>query len=357
MGKVSVPNPSNWQFVAFVAGLLGVLCLALTVVSIYAINTEVGRKSAYDHAAFCAGAGVSGCRYQGPAHVVSTWMDKDGPAVQVVFDQLGGRRESADLNPSKAGEWQTWEANSAVTAELWDGKLVAVAGVPTAVNPDEFDPSMLVPISYGAGLATLVGAAVWFWTRRVSHSLLQARGVAMAAESAAHPTTTEQLPLTPEMTAFLHSEADQAGHPARIVVPVVGATAAVPFVFSVIFLVQGRLLNWWVPVAWVFFLGLGAAFSWGLVSQTRLEVRDLAGGMFTRAAGLFTVATYSNRAGTSMVVTVGGRALKGVCARPLESIDAAVGTVDYLPVSGDLIEVRDESGHVLWTRFAAAPTT
>ncbi len=63
----------------------------------------------------------------------------------------------------------------------------------------------------------------------------------------------------------------------------------------------------------------------------------------------------STKYGTTVTVVVDGRELSG-SAPSLESIESGVGTVDYLPISGDLIEVRDESGQVLWSRFASAPT-
>jgi hypothetical protein len=53
---------------------------------------------------------------------------------------------------------------------------------------------------------------------------------------------------------------------------------------------------------------------------------------------------------TSVQVVVEGRKLQ-MLAAPLVPTESGKGTVDYLPASGKLLELRDESGQVLWSRF------
>lgn len=48
---------------------------------------------------------------------------------------------------------------------------------------------------------------------------------------------------------------------------------------------------------------------------------------------------------------VGDRKLQTLAA-PLQLTESGSGTIDYLPTSGMLLELRHESGRVLWSRFS-----
>jgi hypothetical protein len=87
--------------------------------------------------------------------------------------------------------------------------------------------------------------------------------------------------------------------------------------------------------------------------------REFAEGMFTRYRGPFSVILYPNGIGDNKVaVVVNGRPLRPTVAKPLESIAAPeTGTVDYLPLSRTLLEVRDAAGHILWSRFEGVPAS
>ncbi len=54
---------------------------------------------------------------------------------------------------------------------------------------------------------------------------------------------------------------------------------------------------------------------------------------------------------TSVQVEAGGRKLSNLDAPALYSIGSSSGTVDYLPVSGTVLEVRNEQGALLWSRL------
>jgi len=158
------------------------------------------------------------------------------------------------------------------------------------------------------------------------------------------------------MTAFLQGDAAMATRPVPSVLIVLGAASVVPAFFSVVFILQNNLWNWGTAVLWSSFLGLGAIAAIWMLHDFRQEGRDLVDGVFVRSTGVFSTKVSQTKYGLNVQVVVGGRALFAGHAPQLESIESAPGTVDYLPVSGDLLEVRDESGQVLWSRFAGAQT-
>jgi hypothetical protein len=354
MGMVKRSNPPFWQTNLAPFGIFVVLGIALTAVLTDFDNTFQGRMSAYDAAKICTSAlDVSGCRYQGPAHIVRIWTHSGNPAVDVAFDHLVGRVVSADLDSAFAAQWRTWEVNSVVNAELWDSRLVVVAGVRTDYNPDTFPAGNYVAAAFISGAVTLVLSALFVWWLVLYRRAARKRQAQVAIDAAEHPLATQQRPLTSEMTGFLQKEAAMAQHPFQVVLLILGLAAVIPMLFSVIFIVQGVLVNWGTAIIWSTFLALGGLTAWGVLHDTEQERRDLLGSIFARSIGPFSVKVTYSKAGTSVQVVVGGRTLSGN-AVSLMSIESGSGTVDYLPISGDLLEVRDESGEVLWSRFAAA---
>src|SRR5207245_1788933 len=101
----------------------------------------------------------------------------------------------------------------------------------------------------------------------------------------------------------------------------------------------------WLGV-WILFWVVGAGFAYVMLQDAARERRDLAGGVFTRWIGPFAVRQFR----TVVQVVVNGRKLQTLAA-PLELTESGSGTVDYLPTSGMLLELRDESGQVLWSRL------
>lgn len=333
-------------------GMFLALGAALTIESAIAGGQELARTAAYDNAKVCAAnTGISDCRFQGPARIVRTYMHKDYRGVEVAFDQVGGLHVSADINPNAPSEWQTWRPEDQVNAELWNGLLTIVDGVRTESNPDYFQGTGITIMAWIAGPITLLLAVAFMWTWVMWRRQRRRLATRLSTEEAMHPVTTQQVLLTPEMSDFLRKEAELAAHPVSMALVVLGAVSVLPAIFTVVFALKGILLNLFTPLMWLFFLGLGAIVTFGVLHDVRQERRDLIGGVFNRAAGAFSIQVISSKYGTRVQVVVGGRKLTSEIAPALQSIESFTGGVDYLPVSGYLLEVRDESGRVLWSRL------
>lgn len=338
-------QPSNvgiaWMLVVCVCVLVGVLGSGAIWSS--------GKQSTYLSAPVCASAAdVSNCRFQGPARVVSTWQ-KSGLWVEVAFDQLGGRRFDADVDPSARSTWQTWKPEDQVAAELWQGQVTVVGGLRTSRNPDSmtglFFPAVWIVIAVMIPLLALM--AWWTVAYRRAARVLANREATMVAE---HPITTQRLPLTPDMVNALQSEMAPARHPTRLALIILAVALSVPATTGVIFYLQGRFAAPSILLLAAAFLVVGGFATVWVLGTATMEKRDLAGGAFVRATGVFQVGVYTSKGITTTQVTIGGRIASGGRPQALETIVDAVGTVDYLPVSGELFEVRDESGQVLWSR-------
>lgn len=355
MGLVERPKPTYMRTTLGFLGVFGVLGLFMTFVLASLGSQEEGLKSAYDAAPVCVSTGdVSSCRFQGPARIVRTYTDKSNQAVDVAFDQLGGRVVSADLDPNYPVEWQRWKAEDVVDAELWRGRLTTVGGGRTTSNPDSLVGSDYTKAAWISGPISIVMSLLLGWWFVLYRRDTQEHAARWSIEAAEHPTSTQQLPLTADMASFLKQEAALGQHPYQVVIAILGAAAILPTLFSVVFLVENRFFIWFTPIMWTTFLGLASLLAWWILHSVGQERRDLAGGVFLRSTGAFSIKVTSTKYGTTVNVVVDGRELSG-SARSLESIESGVGTVDYLPISGELIEVRDESGQVLWSRFASAP--
>lgn len=336
-----------------------VLGVPLTVESAWLGAKELGETSAYDSARVCTStADLFNCRFEGQARIVRTWTDKSYRWVEVAFDQLGGRKVSTDLDPNSPLEWQRWQPEDEVNAELWQGYVTVINGVRTIPNPDINQGAGITVMAWIAGSTTLglSGAFAWIWVmwRRWRRHL----ATRLAAQSDQHPVTIQQLPLTPDMSDFLGKEMEVAAHPIQLALVVLGLAAVIPAIFTIVFIAERALFNPIVLFMWLFFLGLGAIATFALLRNLRQERRDTVGGVFNRATGVLSVKLNQSKSGAMIQVVIGGRKLENVTAPALESIESFTGGVDYLPVSGDTLEIRDESGHVLWSRFAkTAPIT
>ncbi len=155
----------------------------------------------------------------------------------------------------------------------------------------------------------------------------------------------EQLPITPAIANFLRSEMALAKSPLQLILGSLAVTSALPAAFTVFMLVQGRRFNPEWLIVWILFWVIGGVFVYIVLSDASREGRDLAGGVFTRWTGPFTTRPVK---GTIQVV-VDSRHLQTTVAPPLYSIKSATGIVDYLPISGVLLAVRDESGQLVWS--------
>lgn len=105
-------------------------------------------------------------------------------------------------------------------------------------------------------------------------------------------------------------------------------------------------------VVWVVFIGLGSGLIYLGLRYARLVSRDLAGGVYVRWTGPFTTrVVYGSRYSKGFQVEAGGRKLESVAVQRLPPIGFNSGTVDYLPASKTVFEVRNEQGALLWSRF------
>jgi hypothetical protein len=156
----------------------------------------------------------------------------------------------------------------------------------------------------------------------------------------------EQLPITPAVAKFLLSDSAPGRNPLKLILISLAVASVLPAIFTVILLVEGRRFNPEWLIVWILFWVIGGTFAFFAVSDSSHERRDLEGGVFIRWIGPFAV----RRVRGAVQVVVDGRKLQTLFAA-LEPTESGTGTVDYLPTSGMLLQVRDGSGQLLWSRF------
>jgi hypothetical protein len=166
----------------------------------------------------------------------------------------------------------------------------------------------------------------------------------------------QELPLTPAMTDYAQSPVFRKGVGSVIslvIFALVFAFAAPGFISFVMFL-QHRPLGLGAAVVWVLFGLFFTGLIYGGLSGARSVRRDLAGGVYVRWTGPFItrVVRVGLRGSKGFMVEAGGRELwSGAGVQHLPPIGFNSGTVDYLPASNTLCEVRNEQGAVLWSLF------
>src|SRR5262252_3183914 len=103
-----------------------------TVITTINASQYSSAMAAYDEAPPCgSSADVNACRYQGSARVVGTMLYKyDQHWVEVAFDELNGQKASGDVGPSLIGAWEKWKPGDRVEAQMWQGKLTTINGLP-----------------------------------------------------------------------------------------------------------------------------------------------------------------------------------------------------------------------------------
>jgi hypothetical protein len=156
----------------------------------------------------------------------------------------------------------------------------------------------------------------------------------------------QQLPITPAIADFIRSDSALARNPLKLILISFAITSVIPAIFTVTFLLQGQKFNPEWSILWIVFWVAGGGFAFVVLSDSARERRDLQGGVYTRWVGPFAIRQFRN----AVQVVVEGRKLQTLAA-PLVPTESCQGTVDYLPTSGALLELRDESGQVLWSRF------
>ena len=133
-------------------------------------------------------------------------------------------------------------------------------------------------------------------------------------------------------------------------------SAAPAFLTFVVF-AQHRPVGPGVLVPWVVFGLAGSGFIYLGLRGLRFVSRDLAGGVYTRWSGPFTTRVVRvGRFSKGLEVEAGGHKLGGVVELRVIPIGINSGTVDYLPASKMMFEVRNEQGVLLWSRFVMTGT-
>jgi hypothetical protein len=162
----------------------------------------------------------------------------------------------------------------------------------------------------------------------------------------------EERPLTPAMTAYAQANSLRKNSTIQLVIFVLFFVSIIPAIMSIFLYSQHRLFQLETAIIWLLFLGLfGGGTIFLVLHGDSLVSRDLAGGLYARWTGPFTTRMVYGHGLTSVQVEAGGRKLPTLVAPALYSIGSSSGTVDYLPVSGTLLEVRNEQGALLWTRL------
>jgi hypothetical protein len=162
----------------------------------------------------------------------------------------------------------------------------------------------------------------------------------------------QELPLTPAMTDYAQLTALRTGNVTSLVIFVLVLCSTAPAFLSFVLFFQHRPLGPGLVVVWGVFIGLGGLLIYLGLRYARLVSRDLAGGVYVRWTGPFTTrVVYGTRLSKGFEVEAGGRKLESVVPRRLPPIGFNNGTVDYLPASKTVFEVRNEQGALLWSRF------
>lgn len=163
-------------------GMITVLLIAISVEVVVGALRFGSEQRAYDATPLCSStADIAKCRFQGPARIVTRWRDKHGaPNVEVAFVQLGGLKADAALDGSPP-EWERWQPEDQVPAELWHGKLTLVDGARTLANPDVFVGNF-IPAAYIIPPIALALLAVFaFWGRAYRHATSDVTAPAQSA--------------------------------------------------------------------------------------------------------------------------------------------------------------------------------
>jgi hypothetical protein len=350
------PNPRFWQgnlgLVAG-AGFFALMSVLITTVMFGVGSMMASEKAAYDSAPACASAAdISGCRYEGSGLVVSTPTDKSGKqGVEVSFQDLGGKIYTAYFDAAHAPQ-QLWPVDSPVDAEVWHNLLIKVEGALTTEDPNALPVGgyKIAGVAFGAAGFLLAAAFAWLF-------VLYRRELARRAEALTGAVPGMQvIPLSPDITNYLGGNSRVLSlAPQLAAAAVVGVGVAVAVGSSILWIVKDAGPLFFLGYVWVACLGFGGVYAWLIAHDAWLASNDLARGVFLRASGPFVTRVQRVKAGWVTIVSIDQRKLAMNFSTPLQSVQSGTGQVDYLPSSGIVIEIRDDSGHVLWSHFARVP--
>jgi hypothetical protein len=160
----------------------------------------------------------------------------------------------------------------------------------------------------------------------------------------------QEFPLTPAMTDYAQSISLRKGNVTSLVIFALVLSCSLPAFLTFVMFVKHRPLGLGTAIVWVLFIGLGAGLIYVGLRYARVVSQDLAGGVYVRWTGPFTTRVVRvGRFSKGLEVQVGGHNLYGVVPLPLIPVGFNSGTVDYLPASKMLFEVRNEQGALLWS--------
>ena len=349
MAATTGPDPPFWRGnldVLFSLGFFAALALAVTITLASYDDFMRTQAATYDSAPTCSSvADISACRYADLGRIVGTSTSNRNLTVDVAFDKVD-KVVTGALDQSYTSSWRTWKVDGTVDAELWHGQLVKVDGLKTRQNPDNYPVAGYRTAALAFAALTLVLAAVFGLLVVLYRRELNTRAEAAAGRvPGLHP-----LPLRPEMTYFLKREAGRVRNPAETTKAIIAAATLAAAILTALWIVNVAA-DATIAYIWLGCLTLGGLVTWWTVHDAWQSRQDLAGGVFIRATGPFSVRALPTRGGILVVVAVAGRRLPGVLSPLLETVESGSGTVDYLPHSGVLFAIRDESDNVLWSRF------
>lgn len=165
----------------------------------------------------------------------------------------------------------------------------------------------------------------------------------------------QEFPLTPAMADYAQSPVFRKGigSVTSLVIFVLVLCFAAPAFLTFVMVLQHRPLGPGAPLVSVLFGLFACGLIYGGLRNARLVRRDLAGGIYLRWTGPFTtrVVNIGYRGSKGFVVAAGSRKFESGAVLRLPPIGFNSGTVDYLPASNTLCEVRNEQGALLWSLF------
>jgi hypothetical protein len=270
--------------------------------------------------------------------------------VEVSFQDLCGKIYTAYFDAAHTPQ-QLWPVDSPVDAEVWNKLLIKVDGALTTSDPNALPIGGYKIAGAAFGAAGLLLATAFAWLL-----MLYRRELARRAEALTGAVPGMQvMPLSPDMTAYLGDNSRVLSMTPQLAAALVAVGVAVAVGASVLWIAKDAGPLFFLGYVWVACLGFGGAFAWIVAHDAWLASNDLARGVFLRASGPFVTRVQRVKVGWVTIVSIDQRKLAMNFSTSLQSVQSGTGQVDYLPSSGIVTEIRDDSGHVLWSRFARVP--
>lgn len=156
-------------------GALSVIAAIVILVFSWRISTE---HDAHDAAAACSAPNQAlsgtGCRWVGQAQVVRKYADNSSPRVDLAFDGLSGETFTATFGTGQSDDLAGVQEGQGTTAELWQGMVIEVGGVPSSNDVLLRQPGNLWELSIFFGVLGLIvlgaglyyGRKAWGWGPR-----------------------------------------------------------------------------------------------------------------------------------------------------------------------------------------------